>query len=268
MKKDILRLCAVAVIVGFLVSPVAPVFAEERASGTATGTTGGTGQTPSAAERRAQELREQELRAKREAGVICTTDVKLCHDGSYVGRVSPRCEFAACPAEKKREENRQATGTKREEVRTKTEELKQKREEKQKEQRENRIKRIRNEVDRMIRRFNAAIERLEKLAGRIESRIAKLKSEGINTSEAEKHLSDARAKIATAKDNISKLPGLVEEALKAENIKSAFENARQLINGTKESIRAAHASLVKAINNLKPGFNKPRATSTPTTTPQ
>lgn len=30
--------------------------------------------------------------------VVCTMDAKLCPDGSYVGRVAPSCEFAACPA--------------------------------------------------------------------------------------------------------------------------------------------------------------------------
>ena len=29
--------------------------------------------------------------------VVCTQDAKLCPDGSYVGRVGPNCEFAACP---------------------------------------------------------------------------------------------------------------------------------------------------------------------------
>ena len=29
--------------------------------------------------------------------VFCTLDAKLCSDGSYVGRVAPDCEFAACP---------------------------------------------------------------------------------------------------------------------------------------------------------------------------
>lgn len=31
------------------------------------------------------------------ANVVCTMDAKLCPDGSYVGRVGPNCEFAACP---------------------------------------------------------------------------------------------------------------------------------------------------------------------------
>ena len=31
-------------------------------------------------------------------GVACTADAKMCPDGSYVGRVGPRCEFAPCPS--------------------------------------------------------------------------------------------------------------------------------------------------------------------------
>lgn len=30
-------------------------------------------------------------------GIVCTADVKLCADGSYVSRSGPACEFAACP---------------------------------------------------------------------------------------------------------------------------------------------------------------------------
>jgi hypothetical protein len=30
--------------------------------------------------------------------VACTMDAKMCPDGSYVGRVGPTCEFAACPS--------------------------------------------------------------------------------------------------------------------------------------------------------------------------
>lgn len=29
--------------------------------------------------------------------VFCTTEAKLCPDGSYVGRVPPTCDFAKCP---------------------------------------------------------------------------------------------------------------------------------------------------------------------------
>ncbi|MFN3715567.1 MAG: hypothetical protein ACK4R8_02465 [Thiobacillus sp.] len=33
--------------------------------------------------------------------LVCPADVKECPDGSFVSRTGPRCEFAACPAEKK-----------------------------------------------------------------------------------------------------------------------------------------------------------------------
>jgi hypothetical protein len=29
--------------------------------------------------------------------IACTMDAKACPDGSYVGRVGPRCEFSPCP---------------------------------------------------------------------------------------------------------------------------------------------------------------------------
>lgn len=29
--------------------------------------------------------------------VACTMDAKMCPDGSYVGRIRPKCEFQACP---------------------------------------------------------------------------------------------------------------------------------------------------------------------------
>ncbi len=34
-----------------------------------------------------------------EEGVACTMDVKLCPDGSAVGRSGPNCEFDPCPGE-------------------------------------------------------------------------------------------------------------------------------------------------------------------------
>lgn len=33
--------------------------------------------------------------------LVCPADVKECPDGSFVSRTGPRCEFAACPEEKK-----------------------------------------------------------------------------------------------------------------------------------------------------------------------
>jgi hypothetical protein len=33
-----------------------------------------------------------------ENAVACTQEAKQCPDGSYVGRIGPNCEFAACPS--------------------------------------------------------------------------------------------------------------------------------------------------------------------------
>lgn len=34
-------------------------------------------------------------------GIACPMDAKQCSDGSFVSRSGPRCEFAACPEDKK-----------------------------------------------------------------------------------------------------------------------------------------------------------------------
>jgi len=38
-----------------------------------------------------------EYKNPKENGVVCTTDAKLCPDGSYVGRSGPNCTFDPCP---------------------------------------------------------------------------------------------------------------------------------------------------------------------------
>ena len=43
-------------------------------------------------------LQQQNLRNFASSEVVCPQDVKTCPDGSYVSRVGPKCEFAACPA--------------------------------------------------------------------------------------------------------------------------------------------------------------------------
>lgn len=40
---------------------------------------------------------EEQILPQPEA-VACTMEAKMCPDGSYVGRIGPSCEFAACPA--------------------------------------------------------------------------------------------------------------------------------------------------------------------------
>ncbi|MCF7835668.1 MAG: hypothetical protein K9M15_00925 [Candidatus Marinimicrobia bacterium] len=44
--------------------------------------------------------------------VACTTEAKMCPDGSYVGRVAPDCEFAECPEAKETEKTDPTAGWK------------------------------------------------------------------------------------------------------------------------------------------------------------
>lgn len=39
----------------------------------------------------------QQAQTPKGGGVYCTMDVKICPDGSAVGRTGPKCEFAECP---------------------------------------------------------------------------------------------------------------------------------------------------------------------------
>lgn len=39
----------------------------------------------------------KEISPEIEEGVACTMEVKICPDGSAVGRQPPTCEFAPCP---------------------------------------------------------------------------------------------------------------------------------------------------------------------------
>jgi hypothetical protein len=36
-------------------------------------------------------------RAEEEGAFACTMDAKVCPDGTFVGRIPPYCQFAACP---------------------------------------------------------------------------------------------------------------------------------------------------------------------------
>src|SRR3989344_36418 len=129
---------------------------------------------------------------------------------------------------------------------------------------------IRKFTGLMIERFDAAAERLDKLAERIESRIGKFKAEGVDTSDSEQYLNEAKLKITAAKEEVSKILGAVETALSGEVGENTFKEVRTIINSAKEILMDTHALLVKAVRSLKPGFNKDdtsNATSTATTTP-
>lgn len=119
------------------------------------------------------------------------------------------------------------------------------------------LKRVDFEFQMMIKRFNAAIERLGKIGDRIDSRIAKLKSENKDTTDAEKHLSDARAKIEIAKTDIANLVTLSADAkVKIENssttpVQTPFKDVRELAQKIRKGLIDAHKDLMDSIRAVR-----------------
>lgn len=37
-------------------------------------------------------------KVRQDDSLACTMDAKICPDGTFVGRVAPYCQFAACPS--------------------------------------------------------------------------------------------------------------------------------------------------------------------------
>ncbi len=138
----------------------------------------------------------------------------------------------------------------------------------------NKIKeRINKFVENVVARYEAATNRLETLADRIESRITKIESRNIDVIEAKELLTVARSKIETAKisvANIASTTSISSLASTTGAIKKEFEDIKTQMERAKEDIKIAHAALVNVVENLKPGDNKMRnsttATSTATTT--
>ena len=124
-------------------------------------------------------------------GVVCTADAKLCPDGSYVGRVGPKCEFKQCPNSIKpvppkplqqlkdtRNEIKAEIKTVRSDAKTEIEDLRERMASSTRQIRDQVKENIKNRVghrfDRMLARFLATIEREEAIIVKIVSRLEKI----------------------------------------------------------------------------------------------
>lgn len=117
---------------------------------------------------------------------------------------------------------------------------------------ERRAQNIRKFFAKMGRRLEAAISRLEKMAEKIASRIQKFEERGGNVSEAKAKLEAARAKIAQARVAYDDAKAKLENALKSDTPKDAFNKVREvLVKGVVEKIKEAHRALVEAVRALK-----------------
>ena len=87
----------------------------------------------------------------------------------------------------------------------------------------------------------------------MDSRIVKLEERGLDLSVAKGLLDTARAEIANAQADVDVVEAAVALALENDNPKEAFGVVRELLSGSKDSIKAAHRTLVEAIREIKAG---------------
>jgi len=116
---------------------------------------------------------------------------------------------------------------------------------------ERRKARIRAYVGRLLKRMDAALLRFEMFSDRINSRIAKFNERGVDTTEAERLLSEAHDDIINARAELQNVQDELEVALESENPKKAFRTARASFVSARDLIKEVHASLVRVIRALK-----------------
>lgn len=121
----------------------------------------------------------------------------------------------------------------------------------------------------VVERLNAAIARVQKLSDRVAERLTKLEAEGVVTTAARAHLTEAKIALslaATQTANIklsieTTLAGAATSTTKTE-AKEAFKQTHELVKDATKTIKEAHNHVALAISSIKPGQNKPRPGTT------
>jgi hypothetical protein len=134
------------------------------------------------------------------------------------------------------------------------------------ERKERRKDEVRKRVENVTNRMAAFIERLKDIAKRINARIVKLEGEGKNMTTPKNLLVLAQGKITVAETDLGTLRlALAAIASSTEPITKdeLVHKVKDASEKTKESIKVAHQALVDVITSIKPGQNKPKATTTP-----
>lgn len=173
--------------------------------------------------------------------------------------------------EQRREEIKDQIEVRKTEMEQKREEVKNKIEEKKEAALIKIQERLNKFVTNIKERFTAAIERLETLASRIDSRIVKMEAENIDVTKAKELMAVAKIKIETAKTSIAGIDLesqviVSSAATTTAAFKGDFQILKNQVGQAKKDIKAAHAALVDVVNNLKPGYNKAKSTTTATST--
>lgn len=128
--------------------------------------------------------------------------------------------------------------------------------------REKRLEIAQKRMDLIGKRLDAAVDRVQKLTDRVSSALDKSSLEGNNVVAARSHLVEARARLEVSRTKVAQVKVAATLALASQTPKEEIKKVGVLVKDAVKSIQEAHRSVAQAISAIKPGINKPRATST------
>lgn len=106
-------------------------------------------------------------------------------------------------------------------------------------------------IERTYNRFTAAVTRLGMIGQRLESRIEKFKERGVDTSESEALLAEARVHIGIAHDNVESFAAEARALVESENPRQHFRAVKAILDEAKAEIFEARRALIAAVASLK-----------------
>ncbi len=216
-----------------------------------------------------------------DAGTVCTADAKVCPDGTSVGRVGPKCEFAKCPGEGRKDKARNVFKRIKAERDNQVEDWKKKRDTVRGETKELRdhIKERRGEVRDTVKEKRAEVKDALKAAESPEERKAileeareqraefkdKIKAERKELREKVKsriseHMQQVLKRLDAMHDRLAQintriqsyLDKLVERGVDTSKAQSYLDTAKSAVATAGDSVRVAKALIEEAVSAENP----------------
>ena len=216
-------------------------------------------------------------------GIACSSEAKICPDGSSVGRQGPNCEFAQCPnvqngdneldkgmiknsdiKEKTKADIQQIKDTavlEKESAKADIAKIRDASKQKMESLKAN-IQSIKNKTkakvaetriigrEDALQKFDNTIEKVDTLKENIDTKITKLEAQGINTTEAKTAITTAENKITDAKTKIAEASTLLASSTN-ELSKNDKIQLKQLTLDIQSLIVDSHQALNQAVVSLK-----------------
>ena len=207
-----------------------------------------------------------ELQMKRENAAGATKEVREAVQGEIKERrealnaeLKVRREALETEFKAKREALKEDVKQKREEFKEKATERK---DELKKKLGEKRAAEIEKYFNAMVRKFEAALDQLQKLGDRISARLDTAEANGKEVTALRESLVKARTAINDAEQAFESAKAEYAKAAASTDVKGAFANVREVVQGVATKIRSAHAALVDVVNSIK-GLGGGTAEKTP-----